>query len=87
MIKVLLLKNNLVLIARLIEVSTDLGEPDCKFHKPLEMVADPYKNKITYASWPWFTNQKELMIHSDFILTIVDPTEEQLAKYNSLNDG
>ena len=51
------------------------------------MVADPYKNKITYASWPWFTNQKELMIHSDFILTIVDPTEEQLAKYNSLNDG
>jgi hypothetical protein len=34
--------------------------------------------------WPEITNQSELMIHSDSILTIVDPTPEIIEKYLEL---
>jgi hypothetical protein len=31
--------------------------------------------------WPVFTDQKELMIHSDSIFTIVDPKPDQIELY------
>jgi hypothetical protein len=34
--------------------------------------------------WPEITNQTEIMIHSDSILTIVDPTLEIIEKYLEL---
>ncbi len=36
MIQILVLKNDLVLISRVEEVSTELGEPDCKLIKPFK---------------------------------------------------
>jgi hypothetical protein len=88
MIQILLLKNDLVLISRIEEVSTELGEPDCKLIKPYKMVlhndcTDNVKFE-TFESWPSFTDQKELMIHSDSILTLVEPSKYQLDKYQSL---
>jgi hypothetical protein len=79
MIKVLLLKTSILLISRVEEVSSELGEPDCKLIKPF-VVTD-------VGMMPWlsdFTNQNELMIHSDSVLTIVDPNKEYLDKYQSL---
>ena len=81
MIQILLLKNHLVLIARIEEVSTELGEPDCKLIEPYELKQENGENFLT--SWPSFTTQKELMIHSDSILTIVDPTPELHSEYNN----
>ena len=69
-IKCLLLKNDTVLITEIIEVGSELGEPDCKLVNPFKVV----DNRL--QPWLDFTDQTELMIHSDSILTIVDPTPE-----------
>ena len=78
MIKIILFKNNLVLISRVEEVSTELGEPDCK-------LIDPFELKGEYLeSWPSFTLQREMMVHSDSFLTIIEPDKTQLDKYQAL---
>ena len=78
MIKIILFKNNLVLISRVEEVSTELGEPDCK-------LIDPFELKGEYLeSWPSFTTQREMMVHSDSFLTILEPDKHHLDKYQAL---
>ena len=78
-VKCLLLKVDTILITEIIEVGSELGEPDCKLINPYEFFSvDDMK------PWPEVTNQTELMIHSDSILTIVDPTPEIIKKYLEL---
>ena len=78
MIKILLFKNNLVLISRVEEVGSEMGEPDCK-------LIDPYELKGEFLeSWPSFTTQREMMVHSDSFLTIIEPDKNQLDKYQAL---
>ena len=78
MIKIILFKNNLVLISRLEEVTTELGEPDCKLIDPFELKGE------FLESWPSFTTQREMMVHSDSFLTIIEPDKNQLDKYRAL---
>jgi hypothetical protein len=78
-IKCLLLKVDTVLITEIVEVGSELGEPDCKLINPYEFLS--VDNMIP---WPEITNQTEIMIHSDSILTIVDPTPEIIEKYLEL---
>ena len=78
MIKILLFKNNLVLIARLEEVGSEMGEPDCKLIDPFEIKGE------FLESWPSFTTQREMMVHSDSFLTIIEPDKTQLDKYQAL---
>ena len=78
MIKVLLLKNGLTLIARLEEVGSEMGEPDCK-------VTDPFEIKGEFLEhWPSFSIQREMMMHSDSFLTILEPDKTYLDKYQAL---
>jgi hypothetical protein len=81
MIKTILLVNNVVIISKIEEVVSELGEPDCK-------LIDPYiLNQSSLSMEPWLLNittQSEFMISSDKILTITDPTEKLIEKYNSL---
>jgi hypothetical protein len=78
-VKCLLLKVDTVLITEIIEVGSELGEPDCKLINPYE-----FFDAENMKPWPEITNQSELMIHSDSILTIVDPTPEIVEKYLEL---
>ena len=78
MIKIILFKNNLVLISRLEEVGSEMGEPDCKLIDPFEMKGE------FLESWPSFTTQREMMVHSDSFLTIIEPDKAQLDKYQAL---
>ena len=78
MIKIILFKNNLVLISRLEGVTTELGEPDCKLIDPFELKGE------FLESWPSFTTQREMMVHSDSFLTIIEPDKTQLDKYQAL---
>lgn len=78
-VKCLLLKVDTVLITEIIEVGSELGEPDCKLINPYE-----FFDVDNMKPWPEITNQSELMIHSDSILTIVDPTPEIVEKYLEL---
>ena len=79
-IKCLLLDVDNVIISEVEEVGAEIGEPDCKLIKPylFESIDD-------MKPWPKATNQKELMIRSDSILTIADPTEEVIDKYKELS--
>jgi len=78
MIKVLLFKNNLVLISRVEEVGSEMGEPDCKLIEPFELKGEFLEH------WPPFSMQREMMVHSDSILTILEPDSHHLDKYQSL---
>lgn len=76
MIKCLLLKFGATLITEINEVSGDVGEPDCQLINPFEIMSDG-----SLVRWPNVTDQRSMKIHSDSILTIVDPTQDILAKY------
>jgi len=74
MIKILLLSTNEYIISEISEVPAEFGDPNCKLTNPL------YTD--TMNKWLGeYTNQKEMMIHSDKIITIIDPNEEYLKKY------
>jgi hypothetical protein len=96
MIQCLLLKSqDLILISKVEQVETDplSGEPNCKLIDParifFKMVKTDHKyddrEPYTYVleSWPEYgiTDQKEVMIHSDAILTIVEPGEKLVKAY------
>ena len=74
--------NGMKLIATLEEVSTELGEPDCK-------LIEPYIITEHDTLEPWLlniTNQNEVMISSNKILTLVEPKTTLLAKYEDVFD-
>ena len=80
MIKVLVLVNNQILISKIEEMGVDIGEPDCKLTKPFILNSDGMLE-------PWLmkvTRQDVLMMSSDKILTLVDPTPTLLEKYEDL---
>ena len=75
-IKVILLTNSERLVSEIVEVSADIGEPDCRLIKP-HIICE---STLT----PWMvndTNQTEFMISSDKIITIADPNSDLLEKY------
>ena len=70
------------LIATIEEVGNELGEPDCK-------LIEPYVVTPEGTVEPWLlnvTNQSEVVISSDKILTLVDPKTPLLAKYEAVFD-
>jgi len=80
--RVVVLTTGITLIATLEEVGTELGEPDCK-------LLEPYVVTKEGTVEPWLlniTNQNEVMISSDKILTLVEPKTTLLAKYEAVFD-
>ena len=78
-IKVLLLSTNELVISEIAEIYAELGEPNCKLTKPYSIDGD--------SLFEWmrsYTDQDEMMIHSDKILTLVDPNEKYLNMYLGL---
>jgi hypothetical protein len=79
--KVILLTNNQILISQIEEVSTELGEPDCRLIEPFLL------NQSSLTLSPWlidYTSDNRYMISSDKILTLADPNSELLEKYIKL---
>lgn len=75
-ILLLLLTNNLKIISEIEDIGSNIGEPDCKLINPYLVEGE----NMT----PWmseYTNEKELMISSDKILTLVEPKEKLLEDY------
>ena len=78
--KLLVITNNLILLSQIDEVGGDIGEPDCKLTEPFLVNSDGTLS-------PWlvsFTNQNSFVIHSDKILTIVEPSGTLVDKYTDL---
>ena len=78
-IKCLLLDVDNVIISEVEEMGAEIGDPDCKLIKPYS-----FESIDDMKPWPKATDQTELMIRSDSILTIADPTKEVIAKYLEL---
>ena len=76
MIKCVLVDVDTVLIAEVIEMDAEIGDPNCKLVKPylFNSIDDmkPWKYEIT--------NQTEFMIRSEDILTIADPSDAVIEK-------
>ena len=81
MIKCVLIDVDTVIIAEVVELDAEIGEPNCKLINPyiFNSIDDmkPWKSEIT--------NQTEFMIRSEDILTIADPTGAVTDKYLELS--
>jgi hypothetical protein len=72
--------NQLNLITEIEEVLVDFGEPNCKLIKPYLISDDGSLS-------PWLkeiTNDEEIMMSSDKILTLVEPNGKLLDEYTKL---
>jgi len=78
-IKCLLLDVDNVIISEVVEVDAELGDPNCKLINPYQFFSED-----DMRPWPKVTNQTELMIRSEDILTIADPKPEIIEKYLEL---
>jgi hypothetical protein len=70
-----------LILTQIEEMPSELGEPDCKLLEPFIL------NPETLTLSPWFvnlTNQNEFMIHSDKILTILEPNGKLISMYEDL---
>jgi hypothetical protein len=84
-IKVLVLLNGDTVVSSIEEVPSELGEPDCKLTNSF-LIKKSINDDIFLDSWlSEYTNQNTIMIHSDKILTLIEPKETILKKYTSLN--
>jgi hypothetical protein len=75
-----LINVEVVLISEIVEIVSDLGEPDCK-------LINPYRFYSIDDMRPWpekITDQNEILMRSGDILTIADPTQEIIEKYFEL---
>ena len=82
-VNLIVLVNDQVLITQIEEVSTELGEPDCKLIEPF--IVD---NDMTLKPWlVEVSNQNTFMIHSDKILTAAEPNGTLKDKYEKLVKG
>lgn len=84
MIKILMLKLGTILVSSIEDVGSELGEPDCKLENPFTLSQDMNGKWNVLNPWPEFTTQRSLLIHSDSILTIVEPSKELIQKYQEL---
>jgi|TARA_B100000131_G_scaffold66134_1_gene62413 hypothetical protein len=76
MIKCLVLLTGIVLIAKIEEIDAELGDPNCLISDVCVINSDG-----TISPWLNFTEDTELMIRSENILTLVDPNKDTLKLY------
>jgi len=82
-IQVIVLVDKTILLGQIDEVSSEMGEPDCKLINPYVVLDD---DTLT----PWlskYTNQNIFMIHSDKILTISEPNGKMITNYEEILKG
>ena len=78
-IKVLLLANQEIVVSQIEEVGAEFGDPNCKLTKPYKIVDG--------ALHKWmedYTEQNEIMISSDKIITLVTPSPLIFDKYSKV---
>ena len=84
--------NNQLILSQIEEVTSELGEPDCKLTEPFVVTTSDQKITLQEGMMvlaPWLlnvTNQNTFMISSDKILTIVDPNSKLSKKYEEMLD-
>ena len=76
-VQVLYLTNNLRLVSQIDEVLADIGQPDCKLINPCVIDNDGKLTKWLSS----LTDETEMFMSSEKILTLVDPNQQLLDDY------
>lgn len=88
-IQIIVLTTNQILISQVDEVDALERYPNCKLTKPYSILLDPRpaENKEpNYILLPWLnelTNDTDIMLHSEKILTLVEPNPKFLELYKN----
>ena len=78
-IKVILLSNQEIVVSEIEEVASEIGDPNCKLTKPYKIVGG------TLHKWMQdYTEQNEVMINSDKIITLVTPSPMIFEQYSKV---
>jgi len=78
-IKVLLLSNQEIVVSEIEEIACEIGDPNCKLTKPYKIEGG--------ALHKWmqdYTEQNEIMISSDKIITLVTPSPLIFDQYSKV---
>ena len=78
-IKVILLSNQEIVVSEIEEVAAEIGDPNCKLTKPYKIEGG--------ALHKWmqdYTEQNEIMISSDKIITLVTPSPLIFDQYSKV---
>lgn len=46
-----------------------------------DYIGKPCQKRVVLERWPWYTDQREIVFHSDNILTILSPNAELVKAY------
>ena len=76
-IKILLLLNNEHIVSEIEEVSAEYGDPNCKLTKPYKI-----EGGALHRWMQDYTEQNEVMINSDKIITLVTPSPMIFEQYS-----
>ena len=68
-IKVLLLSSQEIVVSEIEEIAAEFGDPNCKLTKPYKIVEGDLQKWMED-----YTEQNEIMISSDKIITLVTPS-------------
>ena len=79
MIKCVMLNAHCTLIAEVVEVDAEIGDPNCKLTKPYKIVEGDLQKWMED-----YTEQNEIMINSDKIVTLVTPSPMIFEKYSKV---
>ena len=78
-IKVLLLSNQEIVVSEIEEVASEIGDPNCKLTKPYKIVEGALQKWMED-----YTEQNEIMINSDKIITLVTPSPMIFEQYSKV---
>ena len=78
-IKVLLLSTDEIVISEIVEVDALVGDPNCKLTKPYKIVGGDLQRWMQD-----YTEQNEVMIESDKIVTLVTPSPLIFDQYSKV---
>lgn len=79
-VMLILLTNNTFLISEIQEVFADIGKPDCKLTKPYVII----DGEVAESWLGQYTDDPDIMISSDKILTLIEPKPTLLEKYTEI---
>ena len=89
-IKLIVLTSKELLVSEIEEIGAEVGEPDCKLIHPVILKTTEERltieeGKVVLSPWlQSFTNDRTFMISSDKIITLAEPAENILEKYEAL---
>ena len=78
-IKVLLLTSQEIIVSQIDEIAAEFGDPNCKLTNPYI-----FKDGTLHKWMQDYTEQNEVMINSDKIVTLVTPSPMIFEKYSKV---